>query len=451
MTQPPRIIGSTPRPRQSHKPRIQIFKLIHITAPCKVSRRPSDPLRPLPTSRQWRRQRRCRSNRRLRRFIPRLLQERDQLRSARTPQALPRGLVLSQSLAGLVERHSLRETLLVVVCAGGGGSGERGDALLLGGGGQDDVARHHLHVNGAEVGERAQGVVVCGGEGEVVGVGVGVVFDVCDGGEVLEEAAVRAGHVGAHVLGKVLALIVFPQYIIYIYICQKKDMREGDTNLDKVILRRRRRPLQLLRTRILPLPRLAMLHTQNDIKRLNQRALRITAPRELLPAPVPRAVLVADAPWEPRLLHILAAGQERADLEVEDVWVAALVHAVEQLAEVRDVVGKHCERADDGVGVVLAGGGDGAQHDWDTGGAAGFDGDGDEVEPGLVESSGEGGDGAEVAEEVFALVRVEAVVVPETDGGVGGHGGDLEVVGELEEWGRDGGWEALWGRGMSVK
>ena len=87
---------------------------------------------------------------------------------------------------------------------------------------------------------------------------------------------------------------------------------------------------------------------------------------------------------------------------------------------------------DDSAGVAVAGGGYGGEEEGDERRAVGFDGDGDEVEPGFVEGAGERAESGEIGQgEGFG--GEERFEVPEADGGVGCHWGELEVVGYLEE------------------
>ena len=121
---------------------------------------------------------------------------------------------------------------------------------------------------------------------------------------------------------------------------------------------------------------------------------------------------------------------------VEDVGITVLVHAHEEDAEVVEARGEGAEADGHVVGVFLARGGHGGDHEGDDGAAAGFDGDGGEVEPGLVEGTGEGQEGGEVLQVLNGLAIEERLEVPEDHGSVCSHGGDIEVLGHCQE--RDG-------------
>ena len=127
-----------------------------------------------------------------------------------------------------------------------------------------------------------------------------------------------------------------------------------------------------------------------------------------------------DAAREAGVGHVLAAGEEGADAVVEDVRVAAVVHAIEEGAELGEARGKGAQAGGDEIDLADAGGGDGAEHEGDDGGAAGFDGDGDEVDPGLVQRAGECSQGREVLEIINRRVGEEWPPVPEADSGVCG-------------------------------
>src|SRR5690606_23626093 len=71
--------------------------------------------------------------------------------------------------------------------------------------GDDDVPADDLDVLVAEVSQRRETRVVRVGELAVVLVRLDVVGNVGDGGEVLEEAPVRTGHVAAHVLDEIVS------------------------------------------------------------------------------------------------------------------------------------------------------------------------------------------------------------------------------------------------------
>ena len=71
-----------------------------------------------------------------------------------------------------------------------------------------------------------------------------------------------------------------------------------------------------------------MLNTEYNIKELNQGALCITSPTILPPLALPITLLVENPIRQPRYCHVLAAREKGADLIVEDIWIAFLVHAI---------------------------------------------------------------------------------------------------------------------------
>ena len=74
---------------------------------------------------------------------------------------------------------------------------------------------------------------------------------------------------------------------------------------------------------------------------------------------------------------------------VEDVWVAVLVHAIEESAELVEALGEELEGCCYGFGVVGSSGGNCVDEKGHQGPAAGLDGDGDEEDPRLVERASE--------------------------------------------------------------
>lgn len=109
------------------------------------------------------------------------------------------------------------------------------------------------------------------------------------------------------------------------------------------------------------------------------------------------------------------------------------IHAFQQGSDLIQRLRKRLQRLGDDAGIARARGGDGVQHEWDTRPAARLDGDGDEVEPLFVEGAGEGCYAGEVGEVGGGLVGEDGLVVPETDAGVGGDRGNVEVGADGEE------------------
>ena len=133
----------------------------------------------------------------------------------------------------------------------------------------------------------------------------------------------------------------------------------------------------------------AVLDPEDDIEELNEGALGIAPAAVLAVRGVAVDVLIHDAPRQAGLGHVLTTGEEGSDSVVEDGGVAVLVDALEDVGQVREALGEGAEAESDGLGVTAPSGFDGSHHSGQDGSAAGLDGDGDEVEPRLVEGAGE--------------------------------------------------------------
>lgn len=136
----------------------------------------------------------------------------------------------------------------------------------------------------------------------------------------------------------------------------------------------------------------AMLNPQDDVKGLNQRALCVATTGVFVIGLVSVSILVQDAIWKTRLLHISGSCKEGTDSEVENIWITLLIHPSKQLTKVVYVLGKLKKRVHDRRAVVLSSSSNGFEHRRDALGPTGFDGHGDKVEPFFVPCSSERGD-----------------------------------------------------------
>lgn len=63
-----------------------------------------------------------------------------------------------------------------------------------------------------------------------------------------------------------------------------------------------------------------MVHAEEDIKRLNQRTLRITSSTVAMPFSLSIAKVIIDTVWEAGSSHVLTPRKERTQLMEEDLW-----------------------------------------------------------------------------------------------------------------------------------
>lgn len=92
---------------------------------------------------------------------------------------------------------------------------------------------------------------------------------------------------------------------------------------------------------ILTRSRIRMLNTQEDIKRLNQRTLRITPTTQLLPVlgPLnPIADIIVNTPGQTSRTHILATSKERPQLVKEDSRSVMLIHPLKRQREIAQTI-----------------------------------------------------------------------------------------------------------------
>src|SRR5438105_269903 len=86
---------------------------------------------------------------------------------------------------------------------------------------------------------------------------------------------------------------------------------------------------------------------ENNVKELDEAALRVAA-AGILPIRLgSRAILVDDAVRQSSLGHILASGKKGADAVVEDGGIATLVHALQKSSEVIQKLRKRAETPGD--------------------------------------------------------------------------------------------------------
>ena len=79
---------------------------------------------------------------------------------------------------------------------------------------------------------------------------------------------------------------------------------------------------------------------EDDVEELDEGTLRVGAAAVLAVFFCAGAVFVDDAVWEACVGHVLRSGEKGADAVVEDVWVAVLVHPIEECAELVEALGE---------------------------------------------------------------------------------------------------------------
>ena len=72
-----------------------------------------------------------------------------------------------------------------------------------------------------------------------------------------------------------------------------------------------------------------VLDAENDVEELDERALRVAATTQLSVLLLVCAVVKQDAVWKASLCHVLSSSEEWANAVVEDVWVAILIHLLQ--------------------------------------------------------------------------------------------------------------------------
>lgn len=102
-----------------------------------------------------------------------------------------------------------------------------------------------------------------------------------------------------------------------------------------------------------------MLNTEEDVERLDQRALCIAPAAVLVPFADSVTTIIEYTVWQSRGGHILASREERADLVEEDGRGTFLVHSAEHGGNVINAACDLGHEASDTPGIV---GGDGIKH-----------------------------------------------------------------------------------------
>ena len=260
-------------------------------------------------------------------LISRLLEERDERRAARARQfafSEPRpleGVGGAFFCPGIQRRHN-------VGCA----PGAQGALVVLGFVAlDDDVAAYHLHVLVAQGAEHGEGGVVGDCEGDVGAVGLHEGTDVYDGGEVGEEASVRAGHVVAHLVDEVVG----GGWCVFV---GRRVAVEGGW---------RSRQMKFAVMMGVGMGRLdaggPMLNPENDVEKLDQGGLRI-ATATVLDVWIASTASVEDhAVGKAGICHVLAPGKKRPDAMVEDMRVIILVHALENCAKLVETLREYAK------------------------------------------------------------------------------------------------------------
>ncbi|KAH6609736.1 hypothetical protein Trco_003082 [Trichoderma cornu-damae] len=254
-------------------------------------------------------------------------------------------------------------------------------------GGQDDVSRHNLYVLVPELGEGVRGGRVRRPEEALLfpnGGDEGQFADAAQAGRVHEEPGVRARH-------------VIP-----------------DLGVEA-----------LLRVRVA-----VVVDAEHDVEELDERTLSVASAPELPPFAFAVSFVVKDAPGQAGRLHVLAAGKERPDLVVEDEGVAALVHPLQERADVLDARLQLPQAFGNDRVVASLDGLEGARHGVEDVAGLGLHGNADEQKPRFGFGAGKGQEGAEI----FQLGKVIAFAakVPKVGAGIGQGRGQLKMSGDAE-------------------
>ena len=270
MTQPPFTIIHRPGPRQAHNLDLTIGMLAHLAQGSHMAcrRRAITQQAPRPSI-----------DSRLSGLVPGLLEKGNQRGTAGASQLLvrPGG---STGRIRKVQRLGRRRG------AGRQAAGMRAGLARL----DDDVPRDHLDVFVAQGAQHGEAGVVGDAEAAVGPVGRDVGADVGYVADGFEEASVRAGHVGPHVLDEVVVRAAGLGGAF------------GDAG----------GPVG---------------HAEDDVEELDEGALRVAAAAVLSVGLSAGAIFVDNAVGEAGVGHVFAAGEEGPDAVVEDVRVAILVHA----------------------------------------------------------------------------------------------------------------------------
>lgn len=147
--------------------------------------------------------------------------------------------------------------------------------------------------------------------------------------------------------------------------------------------------LDVTRPRRSDIARSRVIHPEEDIKSLNQGALRITAPAVLVPFPFSLANIIEDAIRQPGRSHVLAPRQKRTQLVEENSRCTLLMHSFQGRVEVLKTVGESAEQRSQTRRVMGSCCRNGIEHQRYEAGALGFDRDGDDNEPFFVFGIGE--------------------------------------------------------------
>lgn len=153
--------------------------------------------------------------------------------------------------------------------------------------------------------------------------------------------------------------------------------------------RQSRSYLDVTRPRRSDIARSRVIHSEEDIKSLDQGALCITAPAVLVPFPLALADIIEDAIRQPGRSHVLAPGQKRTQLVEENRRGTLLMHSLQRRVEILKTVGESAEQRSQTCRVMGGRCRNGIEHQLYEAGALGFDRDGDDNEPFFVFGTGE--------------------------------------------------------------
>lgn len=268
---------------------------------------------------------------------------------------------------------------------------------------RDDIARDDDDVLVPECAQHGQAGVVGEAEIRVVGVLLDVFADVGHMVDVLQELGMGAGHVLAHFLDEAVS----------------------------------RDPASAFRRVALLLARGTVLDSEGNVVKLKQAALRIASSGVLAIRRVGRAVVVKNTLWQSGVGHVLASSEKRPDAVEEDVGVASLVDSLQQVVQISQDLGKGLQVPCYGYRVTASCGRKGLEHERHDGRATSLNGDRNEVEPRLVDSSGKGRQRGQVLHVVNVLVHEQRLVVPQAERRISRHRRNLQMLRDGQVRNRD--------------
>lgn len=170
-----------------------------------------------------------------------------------------------------------------------------------------------------------------------------------------------------------------------------------------------------------------VVHAQDDVEELQQRALPVASAAELPPLASALAFVVKDASRQPGVFHSLESGEEWTDAVVEDHGLALLVQPFEENTSALDVRAELLQGTADDVEVACCDGIQRRHHGVDEAGRLGLDGYAGENKPRLRLGAREADKRLEAID--IGQVVARAPEVPEACGCVGQDWRQLQVSG----------------------